>query len=588
MKKFLYSFFGTIAGIWVSVFLGVILLFMTIGAIAVSSGSNSTPISIKDDSVLHLDLSGTVVDRQSPVSLMDQIYGNGASTVSLNDIVDAIAAAKDDKRIKGIFIDCKGLSIGVTQAQAVMKALEDFKTSQKFVYSYADTYTQGEYYLASVADSVFINPIGMIDIHGLSATTVYFKDFLDKIGVEAQVVKVGTYKSAVEPFILSTMSEANREQQNLFLSNIWSYMKETLAENRPIAANAIDSLANNFLFAKNTAFYQSNGLVDGVKYRHQMEKMLADETGKSDDPDLVNFSDYAKANISPLKKKFGNGTNIAVLYALGDITESDPQGIASDRLVPEILKLADDKSIDGLILRVNSGGGSAFASEQIWEALEQFKSISGKPFYVSMGDVAASGGYYISCGAKRIYAEPSTLTGSIGIFGIIPNIEPLLRDKLGVNSGTVKTNNGAMPTIIEPMTEQQRAAMQTYVDNGYELFVSRCAKGRNKTVEQIKAVAEGRVWDGRTALKHGLVDKMGGLHDAIADMAAELKAESYYVTEYPAITIKWWEALLDMNENIEISTIGTDLKMASQTFRALDRIKNISPLQCRMDYIRLN
>ena len=587
MKKFLYSFLGTIAGIWVSVILGTLLIFLTIGVIA-ASGDSKGSVKIKDDSILHLQLNGTVADRASTRNLIDELYGTETATINLNDIVDAIAAAKDDDRIKGIYLDCGGMSVGLAQAQAIIKALDDFKKSGKWVFSYADTYSQGDYYVASASDSLFINPIGMIDIHGLSSTTMYFKDLLDKIGVEAQVVKVGTYKSAVEPFILDGMSDANREQQEHFLGNIWKYMKERLAQRRKVPTDSIDSWANGFPFARNGVYYQKERLVDGVKYRHQMEKMMADKTGKEKEPSLIAYTDYLTAAESPLKKHKDSGKNIAVLYALGDITESGSDGIASDRLVPVILDLADNENIDGLILRVNSGGGSAYASEQIWEALEQFKAKSKKPFYVSMSDVAASGGYYISCGADKIYAEPLTLTGSIGIFGIIPNIQPLLKDKLGVNTATVSTNKGNFPSIMEPMSEGQRAAMQSYVDNGYELFVGRCAKGRKRSVDQIKAIAEGRVWDGQSALKNGLIDKLGGLDDALADMTKALGADTYYVTEYPEVKNKWWEMLLEMDPEMQSAVAGNDMAAASYCLKVMRQIRTIYPLQARMDYIRIN
>ena len=587
MKKFFYSFLGTIAGIWVSVILGTLLIFLTIGVIA-ASGDSKGSVKIKDDSILHLQLNGTVADRASTRNLIDELYGTETATINLNDIVDAIAAAKDDDRIKGIYLDCGGMSVGLAQAQAIIKALDDFKKSGKWVFSYADTYSQGDYYVASASDSLFINPIGMIDIHGLSSTTMYFNDLLDKIGVEAQVVKVGTYKSAVEPFILDGMSDANREQQEHFLGNIWKYMKERLAQRRKVPTDSIDSWANGFSFARNGVYYQKERLVDGVKYRHQMEKMMADKTGKEKEPSLIAYTDYLTAAESPLKKHKDSGKNIAVLYALGDITESGSDGIASDRLVPVILDLADNENIDGLILRVNSGGGSAYASEQIWEALEQFKAKSKKPFYVSMSDVAASGGYYISCGADKIYAEPLTLTGSIGIFGIIPNIQPLLKDKLGVNTATVSTNKGNFPSIMEPMSEGQRAAMQSYVDNGYELFVGRCAKGRKRSVDQIKAIAEGRVWDGQSALKNGLVDKLGGLDDALADMTKALGADTYYITEYPEVKNKWWEMLLEMDPEMQSAVAGNDMAAASYCLKVMRQIRTIYPLQARMDYIRIN
>lgn len=587
MKKFIYSFLGTMAGIWVSVILGTMLIFLTIGVFATSS-VNTTAVSVKDDSILHIKLEGVVVDRETPVAIMDQIYGNTSVTVNLNQLVDAIYAAKDDKKIKGIFLDCHGASLGLAQAQTIIAALEEFKKSSKWIYSYADSYTQGDYYIATVADSLFINPIGMIDIHGLSSTTIYFKDFMDKLGIEAQVVKVGTYKSAVEPFILNEMSEANREQQNHFLANIWRYMNQEIAKRRPVSADSINAWADRFLFTQSTEFYKKSHLVDGVKYRHQVLDMLASKTGKAEKPGLISFGDYAGTVPSPLKQAGRNKKNIAVLYALGDITENDTDGIASERLVPVILDLAKNDEIDGVVLRVNSGGGSAYASEQIWEAFEQFKKISGKPFYVSMSDMAASGGYYISCGANKIYAEPLTLTGSIGIFGIIPNLKPLLKDKLGVNTATVSTNSGAMPNLFEPMTPEQRGAMQNYVNTGYELFVSRCAKGRKRSVDQIKAIAEGRVWDGQSALKNGLVDKLGGLQDALADMTKELGGDRYCIKEYPDVKVKWWEMLLSLDTELESTVKTSDLATASEYLKAFRNIRNLSPLQARTNYIRLH
>lgn len=587
MRKFLYSLLGTVAGIWISAFIGVALLLLIMG-VAVASGTSQKPISVSDDSVLQIDLSGTIVDRATSANLMDQIYGQAETTISLSDIVDAIQAAKDDSRIDGVLLKCGNLSVGTAQAQAIIAALQDFKESGKWVYSYADTYTQGAYYIASVSDSLFLNPIGMIDIHGLSSTTIYFKDLLSKIGVEAQVVKVGTYKSAVEPYILSGMSDANREQQQYFLGNIWGFMKESIAKNRKVSPDSVNSWAESYVFAKNADYYKAKGIIDATKYEHQLFDDIATVTGKSEKPDMITVADYIAVAESPLKKANKNALNIAVLYAQGEITESADDGITSERLVPEILKLAKNESIDGLILRVNSGGGSAYASEQIWEALEQFKAISGKPFYVSMSDMAASGGYYISCGAKKIYAEPTTLTGSIGIFGIIPNIQPLLKDKLGVNTYTVSTGQGAMPSIMEPMTQSQRDAMQAYVNNGYELFVKRCAEGRGKSIDEIKAVAEGRVWDGQSALNHGLVDKLGGLDVALSDMAAELGEDIYYVTEYPAVKTKWWEMLISMDQELNAAVNASEFATASYCINALKNVKNISPLQCRADYIKLH
>lgn len=587
MKKFLYSFLGTMAGIWVSVILLGVLFFMTIGVIVMSS-KDGAPFSLKDDSVLHIVLSGEVTDRETPVSLRSQLLNDARASLSLSQLVDAINAAKDDKNIDGIFLDCQGASIGAAQAQTLITALNDFKKSGKWIYSYADTYSEVEYFIAASADSVFINPVGMIDIHGLEATTLYYKDLLDKIGVNMQVVKVGTYKSAVEPFLFNEMSDANRVQQTVFLGNIWNYMKKSIADRRKVSPDSVNSWANAFAFSKRADYYLKNKMVDGIKYRHEVEDMLAAETGVADEPRLVSFSDYNSVAKSPLRKVSGKDKNIAVLYALGDITEGGSEGITSEQMVPAILELAKDEKVDGLILRVNSGGGSAYASEQIWEALEQYKKISGNPFYVSMSDMAASGGYYISCGADKIYAEPMTLTGSIGIFGMIPDFQPLMKDKLGISSYTISTNDGSMPGVFKPMTEQQRAAMQGYVDQGYELFVKRCADGRKKTVAQIKAIAEGRVWDGQSALKIGLVDKLGGLQMAIDDMAKELGADTYRITDYPSVTSKWWEMLLEMDSQMQSVVDESGLRTAYLMSKAYRQLREMSPLQCRTNYIRLH
>ncbi|MDE6324969.1 MAG: signal peptide peptidase SppA [Duncaniella sp.] len=590
MKKFFMSFLGTLAGIWFSALLLFVGFFIVLSA-AVASGSKDTSVKISDNTVLHLQLNGIINDRQEPVDIMAQLQGNDIPAQSLNEIIGAIEKAAEDDKISGILIDCSGSSAGMAQRQAIYKALKDFrkKSADKWVYAYSDSYVQGDYLIAAAADSLFINPIGEVDIHGLSATTLYYKDLMDKIGVEAQVVKVGTYKSAVEPFLLNGMSEASREQQQLYLGNIWNELAGQIAECRNVSIDTVNSWADSFIFAKGTPWYISHGIVDRALYRHQLDEKIKKVTGE-DNPVYMTPSEYCKSvDINKVGK--GKGATIAVLYATGDITTNGKDGIASERLVPEILKLAENDDIDALVMRVNSGGGSAFASEQIWEALEQFKAMTGnkKPFYVSMGDYAASGGYYISCGADKIYAEPVTLTGSIGIFGIIPNANKLITEKIGVKTGTVSTNaNGDFPSLIEPMTASQRAAMQSYVDRGYELFTSRCANGRNMPVDSIKKIAEGRVWDGTEALKIGLVDKLGGLDAAIADIASQLGAEgSYTVTEFPAVELKWYDAIfaagLDVKESIVRSALGENASL----YETLERVKGMSTLQCRMETVEI-
>lgn len=587
LKRFFENFLAVLAGLWVTIFLCFLLLMVFVGAIVSLTSTDAKPdmASLKDHNVLRISLDGTVTDRATPINLMDQLYGDNETSLPLNDIVRALKLASEDKAIDGIMLDCKGASMGMAQMQAIITAINQFKESGKWVFAYSDNYTQGNYALACAADSIFINPIGMVDVHGLSTTVVYFKDMLDKLGVDVQVVKVGTYKSAVEPYILNDMSDANREQTSQFLSNIWGNISEHIAKNRKVSTDTVNQWANGFLFAKATEDYVKLKVVDGMKYRHEFDDMIAAKINE-DEPNYVDFTSYVslQKNINSSK----SGKQIAVLYAVGTITESAKDGIASETIVPQILDLAEDDDVDGLILRVNSGGGSAFASEQIWEALQQWKSITGKPFYVSMGDYAASGGYYISCGADRIYAEPLTLTGSIGIFGLIPNVQKLLNDKIGIHTSTVSTNTSNFPDFFRTMNPEQRAAMQGYVERGYELFVSRCANGRHMLVDSIKAIAEGRVWDGSAALRIGLVDKLGGLQQAIADMASELEsAEDYYVVEYPAVKFKWWEELLDMSNQMQSKAMENQLKEWVPYYTTIKNIKQLAPLQARMDYIEL-
>lgn len=588
LKKFFTSFLGALAAIWISVLLGGVLMILCIAAMAVSGSQNTSVVEVERNSVLCINLSGEITDRSRPVNIMNEIYGESTEEIPINELIAAIGHASTDKNIDGIVLLCNGASAGLAQSQAIIDALEEFKDNGKWIYAYGDTYTQGNYFIASVADSLFINPSGMVDIHGLSSTTLYFKGLLDKLGVDMQVVKVGTYKSAVEPYILTQSSEANRRQQYHYLSQIWGGVSSEIAAGRDVDTTVVNRWADSYSFATDPQDYITDGIADRLVYRHQIDSIVSRSTGLDEDesPRYVSLSDYVKAkNLSAFGHSKGK-KQIAVLYAVGDITEAGNGGITSEKLVPQIFDLADDDDIYGLVLRVNSPGGSAYASEQIWEALQQFKQRTGKPFYVSMGDVAASGGYYISCGADRIYADPLTLTGSIGIFGLIPNAEKLMSDKLGITTSTVQTNKGAFPNFYSAMPESQRAAMQSYVDRGYELFVKRCADGRHMSVDSIKAIAEGRVWDGLTARRIGLVDYLGGLLDAVEDMADELEiSETYYIKEYPALKFKWWEEAFALGKNVKASLVKKELGEFAPLYDAAVNFRSMDPLQCRMEEV---
>lgn len=592
MKKFFISFLGSLAAIWATLAIIAFFGILFIG-VAIAAASGDKAQDVRDNSVIVLDLNAVVTDRPQPVDVMTQLTGGGVeNTLPLNQVMAALEEARTDKHVDGLLIKAGGPSVGLAQAKAINDAIGRFRESGKWVIAYGDTYTQADYIIASAADSVLVNPIGMIDIHGLESTTMYFKDFLEKVGVDVQVVKVGTYKSAVEPFLLNEMSEANREQQTAYLSTIWRNLCSTIARGRNIPSDStINTWANAFAMTQPAEWYAEQGIVDGLRYHHQVEETLRALTGLDPDEKVrsVAITDYF--TIRGLENtKGGKGKKmIAVLYAVGDITEDGTGGIASERLVPEIFKLIDNDDVDGLILRVNSGGGSAFASEQIWEALEQFKARTGKPFYVSMGDVAASGGYYISCGADKIYAEPVTLTGSIGIFGMIPSAQKLLNDKIGIHTATVATNEPSI-SFVKPMSENQRAAMQGYVDRGYDLFTRRCAEGRHMSQDSIKAIAEGRVWAGETALELGLVDHLGSLDDCIAAMAESLGAQTsgYYVREFPKLKFTLLEEIMMSASEVRASAIDAELGAAAPYWRAISSMRDLDPIQARMDYVEIH
>lgn len=586
MKKFWISFLGALGAIWLSAFLGIFLLIMTF---AVAATRDSSTVEVSPHSYLVVDLDGEFSDRPADIDWMGIIRGRNVLQQVVGETVKSIRTAATDARIEGILLDCRGASAGIAQRQAIVEALRDFKAQSpdKWIYAYADNFSQGDYYIAaSTADSIFLNPVGSVNIQGLAATTPFLKGFLDKIGVEIQVVKVGTYKSAVEPFILNEMSPASREQQQLYLDNIWSHLAGSIAEGRNVTVDSVNVWADSYLFGASAENLVERKLVDGLCYRHAMEEKLAGLTGKDKVKDLksVNCPSYY-TQISDKKQK--GAVKIAVYYACGDISEDDDEGIISEKMVPDILDLADEKSIDGLVLFVNSGGGSAFASEQIWEALEQWKAKTGKPYYVSMSDYAASGGYYISCGADKIYAQPTTLTGSIGIFGMIPNASNLFNNKLGIHFGTVKTGKSEPASIMAPLTPADRAAFQASVDRGYELFTRRCAEGRHMSQDSIKLIAEGRVWDGSEALRIGLVDKLGGLDAALADMAEELSAEHYEVVTYPAKSNKWLDMLLEAQSQMQVAYTRSRLGDLAPMYDQMSKVSTLSGVQARMPAVEI-
>lgn len=575
---------GTVAGVFIS---GVLAFFVILGVIGMIAGKSlSTSSGLEKNSILHLKLDGALTERISTPSLMDIVQGNVDGTIALDELRAALDQAADDSKIEGVYIDCGDFAGGVAGCEELVEYIREFKEkSGKWVLAYADSYSQGAYMVACAADSVFVNPMGAVDVHGAASLTPFFKDLLDKVGVKMQIIKVGTYKSAVEPFILNEMSEPARRQQQEYIDSIWKYMAVNIAAGRDKEVSTVKMWADSMCSTWNLDRVLADGLADGAMYRRLMEKRLRELTDRSDDEELrlVSPAEFLTAGGNPFADADNNDRpHVALLYAVGDIVDSGKGGIVGQEMVPEIIALADDDNVEGLVMRVNSGGGSAFASEQIWEALEYFKS-KGKPFYVSMGDYAASGGYYISCGADCIYADATTLTGSIGVFGMIPEASKLFNEKLGVHFSTVQSNpNAAFPVLFNPMTPAQHAAMQNGVDNIYSIFTQRVADGRNMPVDSVRGIAEGRVWVGTSALRLGLVDRIGGVKDALAAIISDNDLPDAIVA-YPRNDENKWLAILRESKALE------DVKeMAGYSpleRRAMEIARNLAeqnPMQARM------
>ncbi len=588
LKRFFISFAGSMAAIWLSALLAVVLFLVFIAALLAKYGD--TEARLTDHTVLVVDLSGSIDERPGKPTFSDLLAdGDVELTQGLNQIVAAIDAAADDPQVDGIYLKVGGSSAGIASRMAIVEALNRFRSANKFVQAYGDYYEQGDYIVATAADKIYVNPQGIVNVAGLSATTPFFKELLDKVGVEIQVFKVGTYKSAVEPFILTGMSEASREQQQSYLNAIWASLTAQISQARGVTDAEVQMWADSICTTWSVDSLIANHVVDAAVYEHEMDSLIAQLTG-DDDPDDVNYVNAQQyCTLKGIDKdalpSSTSDDKIAVLYAVGDITDHTGSGIVGAKMIAQINEIIDDESIKGLVLRVNSGGGSAFASEQIWEALERFKA-TGRPFYVSMGDVAASGGYYISCGADKIYAQPQTLTGSIGIFGMVPCAKELLNDKLGITTSTVSTN-GAPMSIFEPYTPAQSRAMQRRINEGYDTFLSRVAAGRGKTVDEINAIAQGRVWSGQQALENGLVDEMGTLYNAINDMKTTQQLRGCAVVEYPADEYTLIQSVLSMQSAAQARALDEHLGEAAPLYHAVDRITNLEPVQCRMEQVIL-
>ncbi len=533
MKQFFKYVLATVTGL---VVVGILMSFLSFFMLISMALSSPTP-SVKPNSVMVVKLDGTIVERAENNPFAELLGDASIQTLGLDNLLTAFDKAKANDDIKGVYLEA-GMLAGVTPAmlQELRDAIVDFKESGKFVVAYGDTYTQGAYYLCSAADSVIINPQGMLEWTGMATQSMHFKDLLDKLGVKVQVFKVGTYKSAVEPFILNEMSDANREQMSVFCHEIWGQMLADVSESRNVAADKLNALADTAVLFCETKMYKEVNLVDKLAYSDEVPKIISNMMELDEDTD---YNTITVKDMLAVESSDSDGEGeVAVYYAFGDIVDrassyGASQEIVSTKVIRDLKKLADDDNVKAVVLRVNSGGGSAYASEQIWHQVMNIKAK--KPIVVSMGGMAASGGYYISCAADCIVAEPTTLTGSIGIFGMIPEVSELVNEKLGVRLYSVKTNKfGDFGDLTRPMNSSEKAVMQGYVNRGYELFTQRCADGRGMLQDSIKAVGEGRVWTGEHAKALGLVDVLGGLDDAIAIAREKAGAADSKVVSYPA------------------------------------------------------
>lgn len=587
MKDFLKIVLASALGFVIAnILFSIIAMIFFFGAIGSFLGSMSggEKFILQDNTVLNLRLNGPITERTPEEDPFTSMMGsNRPLPMGLNDIVSAIRKAKNNDKIKGIYIDSRIMTASMATLAEIRHELENFKESGKFIVAYADTYTQGGYYLASVADKVAINPQGMLDLHGLASIPVFYKDALDKLGIEMQIFKVGTYKSAVEPFTQNEMSEANREQVSSFLNDAWSFLRSDLAESRSLTIADIDSLANNLPAVQSTDFLLSANLVDTLLYETEIKDYLRslldiDEEAKIPSATVANMKSVTTKTV----KKTDN--TIAILYAYGNIISGTGSSNIQDKyMVDQIEKLRKDKEIKAVVFRINSGGGSAYASEQIWKAITDLKAE--KPVVVSMGDMAASGGYYIACNADKIVAQPTTLTGSIGVFGAIPSFEGTAK-KLGISTDEVKTNEFSdFGNVIRPFNEREKQLLQAMVERGYDLFLTRCSEGRDMPKDSMALYAEGRVWTGNQAKEIGLVDELGGIERAI-EIAAEMAnlGKSYVVFEYPKLRSRFDELLNPRKEELVARTMKEYLGESYEMFMLLKDIKEQDYIQARIPY----
>ena len=585
-KNFLTVFFSSMLGVMTATLIvGLVFVFMIVGIIqSAVDGKETVSISPKAKSVLFLDFSKPISERKSDNPLENFDFSE-SENLSLDMILMNLKKAKNDTAIKGLYMKMGGGEGGFATLEEIRNGILDFKSSGKFVVSYGEIYTQKSYYLSSVSDRIFLNPQGGMELKGLSAQIMFFKNALEKLNVDVQIFRHGKFKSAVEPFFLDKMSQNNREQTETFLNSIWTTMVEGISQQRKISKEEINRIADEMLIRKPEDGVALK-LIDELKYEDEVQAYLKEKLGIKSDAKIgfLKMKEYSKKSKDLIKTDDKN--KIAIIYAVGEIEggEGDDETIGSDRIARTIREARMDSSVKAIVLRVNSPGGSALASDIMWREVVLAKKT--KPFIVSMGDVAASGGYYISCAADRVFALPNTITGSIGVFGILPNAQKLLSEKMGINIDTVNTNKHSdMGSIFRPLDNQEGQMMQQSVEDVYQTFIGRVAEGRKITKDQVDSIGQGRVWSGNDALKINLVDEIGGLEKAIlyAATKARLKEGEYKLVSMPKKTNPFEKIFKSMEEDLD-TKIKEELGQEAEYFLHLKNLINSKGIRARLPF----
>lgn len=586
MKFFKVVFASMIGFIVGSILLTLISLLIVAGIVGGMSEEKVTKVD--PNSMLHIKFEGEIKDRAAKNPFSDFDFGSFESkkALGLDDILKNIEKAKTDENIKGIYIDIASVPAGMATIEEIRNALLDFKESDKFIVSYSEVYTQKAYYLASVADEVWLNPQGLLEWRGFGAELMFFKGMLAKLEVEPQVIRHGKFKSAIEPFILDKMSEANREQTEKYIGSLWGHFVKGIAESRGLTVEKLNEIADKAL-VQNAKDAVEQKLADRLMFKDEVIKELKVKTGIEEDKKLksVSIAAYTNAKVEKESHEISKD-KIAVVYAIGGIESGngDDETIGSERISKAIRKAREDESVKAVVLRVNSPGGSALASDVIWREVVLTSDV--KPIIASMGDVAASGGYYISCAADTIIASPNTITGSIGVFGLLPNMQGFFNNKLGITFDNVKTNEFAdLGSVYRPLTDEERAIIQKGVDDIYIDFITKVSEGRGLTVDQVDSIGQGRVWSGVDALGLGLVDMMGGLDDAIAIAAEKAKLEDYRVVDYPEQKDPFKQFLSEVSGEGENAMIRRQLGEHYKFYKMVQDISKMKGVQARLPYV---